>query len=1241
MADSDDGTDSAPIKPVSSLRSRFENLGKESEQKGPQPAERRQICLTALQDGTANERPRTSSGEAGTVTLSMGNPVNDLLQSGLRKRKPSPPRTRPQSMMEVTPSQKSPPMVTVDSPRSPARDSKDESLGTPQHLSSASSRTGSPARSHVRSLSRATTPALEARMSALFQQIDTPPKLDLATKPKLVSSVPDPQPVKVPPPVNRTAKPSIPIQTPVSAPKTGGLAAPEPSMSEFANQTASPFGTPPGSGSVSPDRRKGSIPLRERNFSDASFVERLRSDSGASSAMYRIRGESDASFAERARANSNASFVEPSSLEESVFQPPPARQIPNKGEHPRSGLARAPTMPARYRHSRQNSAGGEVGEDRPRLPARPELQIRPGRTSPVKPRSGRTSPSKLSQQISTQLSMDDGLRRAATISEQLTPGRIPAAKPPVQRSALNAGFDRSSPVIGGKSGPAVRAPRRSMDSRRPQMTLPTQTDGQVQSQDDVGEVFPAEILGFPVTAASEYPDSSQTNRRPPRYKQRPYQIPTDYDTRLCVVCGEYVVTSGYITKVWSLRTGELLLNMVHHENVKATSLIFKPAARTEDEGKRIWIGTNIGEIHEMDIPSQSRIKTKVAHPRREVVKMFRYASELWTLDDGGEFNVWKADRSGLPSLDSQCATFRIPRGHTFSIACGSQLWIALGKEIRVYKPGGRNDTEFQVLQEPLSQPSTGDVTSGAMLSSNPDLVYFGHSDGKVSIYDRNDFSCTGVLSISLYKISSLVGVGDYLWAGFNTGMVYVYDTSTTPWRVRKDWEAHEKKQVCSIVADPSAVWKMDRLQVVTLGTDNMLRIWDGLLEEDWLESRMQEHDSEYCTFRELTAAVLTWNAGASKPHYLQQSREDENFFRDYLSEGAAPDIFVFGFQELVDLEDKKVTAKSFFRSKKKESGEQEHMSHQYRAWRDYLTRCIEENMPTNQSYVLLHTASMVGLFTCIFVKTSERSRIKHVHTAEVKRGMGGLHGNKGALVLRVVLDDSSLCFVNCHLAAGQTQTIHRNNDVAAILETEALPPHPLSNGSIAQHSDVFASGGDGSMILDHEICILNGDLNYRIDTMGRDTVIKHVQQGNLSRLLERDQLLLSRKKNPGFRLRAFQENPITFAPTYKYNLHSDEYDNSEKRRAPAWCDRILYRGLGKVKMEDYRRWDLRVSDHRPVSGRLRCRVKSVDAGLREQVAEIVREEFEAVRARIGRAVQVGWLVDVVGMEVREAERMSG
>ena len=51
-------------------------------------------------------------------------------------------------------------------------------------------------------------------------------------------------------------------------------------------------------------------------------------------------------------------------------------------------------------------------------------------------------------------------------------------------------------------------------------------------------------------------------------------------------------------------------------------------------------------------------------------------------------------------------------------------------------------------------------------------------------------------------------------------------------------------------------------------------------------------------------------------------------------------------------------------------------------------------MPTKEPYYLLHTSSMVGLFSCIFVKASERNRISNMGSAEVKRGMGGLHGNK-------------------------------------------------------------------------------------------------------------------------------------------------------------------------------------------------------------------------------------------------------
>lgn len=67
---------------------------------------------------------------------------------------------------------------------------------------------------------------------------------------------------------------------------------------------------------------------------------------------------------------------------------------------------------------------------------------------------------------------------------------------------------------------------------------------------------------------------------------------------------------------------------------------------------------------------------------------------------------------------------------------------------------------------------------------------------------------------------------------------------------------------------------------------------------------MQSRDVEYCNFREITAAVVTWNAGASVPSSLR----DNQFIRDAIHPENPPDLLVFGFQELVDLEDKKITA---------------------------------------------------------------------------------------------------------------------------------------------------------------------------------------------------------------------------------------------------------------------------------------------------------------------------------------------
>lgn len=712
---------------------------------------------------------------------------------------------------------------------------------------------------------------------------------------------------------------------------------------------------------------------------------------------------------------------------------------------------------------------------------------------------------------------------------------------------------------------------------------------------------------LPVTR-SEYPDSSQANRRPPHFNHGAQEIPTKFDSRVFDMCGQFICTTGYVTRAWDLSRGEQIFSLSHGETVKMISVAFKPGQKLEDEGARLWIGSNIGELHEIDVATQAIVATSAVHNRREVIRILRHRKDLWTLDDEGKLFVWCAEELRMPSLKYSHHAHRVPKGHTFSMTVQDKLWYATGKEIRVFRPG--DAASFSVLQKALSQPGTGEITSGAYTCRHGGRVYLGHVDGKVSVYDAQDHSCVGVIKASDYKINAIAFVGENLWTAYKTGKIYVYDTSCTPWKVKKDWRAHDGP-TASMLLDPSSIWTLNRLQVASLGHDNCIRLWDGMLEEDWLEAAMQSNDYKYCTFREIRATVVTWNVGACNPSDIRS-----DFISDVIHVEDPPELLIFGFQEIVDLEDRAVTAKSIFGFGKKKDKEnarsEQHVSRVYREWRDCLGKCINRYTDPRYSYTEVHTSYLIGLFQCIFVRQEEKRNIRNMSATEVKCGMKGHYGNKGALITRFMFDDSSMCFVNCHLAAGQSQTSHRNNDIATILEAESLPPerNPDTRASF------YVGGGDGTQILDHEICILNGDLNYRIDAIPRDTVINMINKGELGKLLERDQIMVSRRRVSGFRLSPFIEAPITFAPTYKYDVGTDQYDSSEKKRSPAWCDRLLYRGVGRIKQIEYRRHEIRVSDHRPVSGTFKIRVKTIDPDQQEQIRAECHEEFGELQRRL-------------------------
>jgi hypothetical protein len=162
----------------------------------------------------------------------------------------------------------------------------------------------------------------------------------------------------------------------------------------------------------------------------------------------------------------------------------------------------------------------------------------------------------------------------------------------------------------------------------------------------------------------------------------------------------------------------------------------------------------------------------------------------------------------------------------------------------------------------------------------------------------------------------------------------------------------------------------------------------------------------------------------------------------------------------------------------------------------------------------------------------------------------------------------------------------------------------------------FVRGGDGAAFLGHEYAFFFGDLNYRLETTrsyALTLIGKNVRrrrgvglrcggackrwgggggkrEQDLPALLSRDQLL---RTLPVTALRGFREAPITFAPTYKYDRGTQTYDQSEKQRVPAWCDRVLYSGSG-ARMVSYTRDESTLSDHRPVAALLEVAIKAID-----------------------------------------------
>lgn len=64
------------------------------------------------------------------------------------------------------------------------------------------------------------------------------------------------------------------------------------------------------------------------------------------------------------------------------------------------------------------------------------------------------------------------------------------------------------------------------------------------------------------------------------------------------------------------------------------------------------------------------------------------------------------------------------------------------------------------------------------------------------------------------------------------------------------------------------------------------------------------------------------------------------------------------------------------------------VSSAYRQWLDKLTTAVRMACGPEDQYVKVHSESLVGLFTCVFVKRDQKDALRDVDITTVKRCVG-------------------------------------------------------------------------------------------------------------------------------------------------------------------------------------------------------------------------------------------------------------
>ncbi|XP_021734312.1 type II inositol polyphosphate 5-phosphatase 15-like isoform X1 [Chenopodium quinoa] len=542
----------------------------------------------------------------------------------------------------------------------------------------------------------------------------------------------------------------------------------------------------------------------------------------------------------------------------------------------------------------------------------------------------------------------------------------------------------------------------------------------------------------------------------------------------------------------------------------------------------------------------------------------------------------------------------------------------------------------------------------AMIVTIDGMIWSGCSSGLLVQWDGNgnrlqefQYHPFGVLCLCTY--------GSKIWVGYSSGLVQVVDLDGN---LLGSWVAHSSPIIKSGVGSA---------YIFTLAGHGGIRGWNitspGPID-NLIRAELSGKEFLYTRLENLKVLAGTWNVAQGRASY-------DSLISWLGSASSETDVVVVGFQEL------EMGAGVLAMSAAKETvGLEGSAVGQW--WLDTIGNLLDEG----STFERVGSRQLAGLLIAVWVRKNLEAHVGDVDAAAVPCGFGRAIGNKGAVALRMRIYERTMCFVNCHFAAHLEAVNRRNADFDHVYRSmvfnrpsnnngaAGIMPYLLLSCSVACFiyfsCFVYRSGLSLALCLavgvsstvqmlrstsgvgyrsvevmpdlsEADLVIFLGDFNYRLDGISYDEARDFISQRCFDWLRERDQLRAEMEAGRVFQ--GMREAIVRFPPTYKFERHQPGlagYDAGEKKRIPAWCDRILYRDSRTTSasecsldcpvvcsvLEYEACMDVTDSDHKPVRCKFNLDIARVDESVRRQEYCEIIESNSKVRSLLQELCRV-------------------